>query len=247
MCTQQQLIWLSGTWDGHRLKDPVFWQHHGTRVDCQRWLQGRLPADQNRDRRPFQWIQQVGKKTKCPCFGDNGDVVDRIYLALLFSTLEQTHCALVTCDSKGVTVGWSWRGRLHADCIVDISFVMGTMAAVLAALFAALISSVVQEIGFTHCFDGHFSTYLADSHDLERKGKKPTETGFETQHVKNLWIDYIYTTECHIGLDLMISHLMAVCTKVKLSMTNSWWWTADDALPCYPCLQLGTQTLKVFE
>ena len=46
------------------------------------------------------------------------------------------------------------------------------MAAVLAALFTALTSSVLQEIGFTHCFDGHFRTYLADSHDLEKKEKQ---------------------------------------------------------------------------
>ena len=58
------------------------------------------------------------------------------------------------------------------------------MAAVLAALFTALTSSVLQEIGFTHCFDGHFRTYLADSHDLEKKEK--TETGIETEHVKKL-------------------------------------------------------------
>ena len=43
-------------------------------------------------------------KTKCLCFVDNGGV-DRFYLVPVFSTLEQTHCTLVTCDSKGVTVG----------------------------------------------------------------------------------------------------------------------------------------------
>ena len=53
------------------------------------------------------------------CAVENDDV-DRFYTAL-FSTLEQTHCTLVACDSKWVTVAfYSGFYMLFGCCDTDL-------------------------------------------------------------------------------------------------------------------------------